>query len=154
MSFLKSIRRGVRGIVKHADHGLAKLGSGISTGGKFVKQVHNLYRDGKHELLKRVPELEGAIRFIERSPAGVTVKSARESLENLAGDANFVLKRARDVTQERGRQMDAQMARAQATFNEERERARPAYDAVSDFIYGRNQDYAAGPQPSTGKWIQ
>lgn len=154
MSFLKSIRRGVRGIVKHADHGLAKLGSGISTGGKFIKQVHELYRDGKHELLKRVPQMEGAIRFIERSPLGVTAKGARESLENLAGDANFVIKQARAVTQERGRQADAQMARAEATFNDQRERARPAYDAVSDFIYGRNQDYATGPQPSTGKWIQ
>lgn len=154
MSFIKSIRRGVRGIVKHADHGLAKLGSGISTGGKFMKQVHELYRDGKHELLKKVPQLAGAVRFIEHSPLGTAVSGARESLENLASDANFALKQARTVTKERGQQADAQMAKAEATFNDQRARAQPAYDAVSDFIYGRNQDYAAGPQPATGKWIQ
>jgi len=154
MSFLKSIRKGVRGLVKHADHGLAKLGQGIGAGGKFLAAGHQLYRDAKHELLKKVPQLAGAIRFIEHSPIGTAISGARESLENNASDAQFAIKQARQVTKEKGAQADAHAARAEATFNDAKMRAQPAYDAVSDFIYGRNQDYAAGPQPSTGKWVQ
>lgn len=154
MSFVKSVNRRVSSMVKFADHGLAKLGSNINSGVKFMSEGHNMYRAAKHQLLHQVPELEPVVRVIEHSPIGLTINGAREEIGNVLSDAKYTVQTAQARADSAKQRARTHSQIADGAFNQPRGASSSSNDnSVEDFVYGRNQGYVDSDAPKVGRWV-